>query len=312
MGTVVFVVMIVSALVGGFFLGAWLYTAYTSSLRKREMRNSLGSATLLEALSISLECTGISRKLIEYALRLSRLENDKSTSFALMFASQWNHQEETILHAGLEGVITKEGFGRTRMRLCLGASLMGALLGGLFSGIAMGLGALAGFIWGFSALPKALKEEAQCRSFVAEKQLSQMIEIVILGLKSGMTFDRSLLLFHKNFQGAFSSSLALAQGQWSHGLVERSEGLRTIARSYDSPLFERLAENVIRSLRFGTSLAENLSILAAEARAIRKSKLEEKVAKAPVKMLLPVGTLILPAMLILIMGPIMLDLMQGF
>ena len=73
-----------------------------------------------------------------------------------------------------------------------------------------------------------------------------------------------------------------------------------------------MAENIVRSLRFGTSLASNLSLLSSEARAVRKAKLEEKVAKAPVKMLLPVGTLILPAMLMLVMGPIMLDLMQGF
>ena len=59
-------------------------------------------------------------------------------------------------------------------------------------------------------------------------------------------------------------------------------------------------------------MSDSLSLLAVEARAIRKAKLEERVAKAPVKMLLPVGTLILPAMLILVMGPIMLDLMKGF
>ena len=59
-------------------------------------------------------------------------------------------------------------------------------------------------------------------------------------------------------------------------------------------------------------MADNLGLLAVEARAIRKAKLEEQVAKAPVKMLLPVGALILPAMLILIMGPIMLDLMNDF
>lgn len=35
------------------------------------------------------------------------------------------------------------------------------------------------------------------------------------------------------------------------------------------------------------------------------------MAKAPVKMMLPVATLILPAMLMLVMGPIMLDLMEG-
>ena len=55
-----------------------------------------------------------------------------------------------------------------------------------------------------------------------------------------------------------------------------------------------------------------MSLLSSEARAVRRAKLEERVAKAPVKVLLPVGTLILPAMLILIMGPIMLDLIQGF
>ena len=76
-------------------------------------------------------------------------------------------------------------------------------------------------------------------------------------------------------------------------------------------LFDRFAENIIRSVRFGTSMAKALT-LAVEARAIRKAKLEERVAKAPVKMMLPVATLILPAMLMLVMGPIMLDLMEGF
>ena len=88
--------------------------------------------------------------------------------------------------------------------------------------------------------------------------------------------------------------------------------MRALARAYDSALFERVAESIIRSLRFGTSLAETLSILSAEARSIRKSKIEERVAKAPVKMLVPVGALILPAMLILIMGTVLLDLMEGF
>lgn len=40
--------------------------------------------------------------------------------------------------------------------------------------------------------------------------------------------------------------------------------------------------------------------------------MEERISKAPVKMLFPVGILILPAMLIYIMGPILLDLVTGF
>ena len=157
-----------------------------------------------------------------------------------------------------------------------------------------------------------MKEEARCRAFSAEQQFSQMIEVLVLGLKSGMSFDRAISLYCDSFKGSLSSMMSSVQGQWSHSLIDRNEGLRQVARSYDSALFDRFAENVIRSIRFGTSMSDSLSLLSVEARAIRKAKLEERVAKAPVKMLLPVGTLILPAMLILVMGPTMLDLMKGF
>ena len=69
---------------------------------------------------------------------------------------------------------------------------------------------------------------------------------------------------------------------------------------------------MIRSLHFGTSLAESLESAAQEARGDYKAKREEQVAKAPVKMMLPTGTLILPAMLLLVLGPVLLELMEGF
>ena len=50
---------------------------------------------------------------------------------------------------------------------------------------------------------------------------------------------------------------------------------------------------------------------AEQARAARKAQVEERVAKAPVKMMIPTGTLILPAMLLLVLGPVLLELMEG-
>ena len=94
-------------------------------------------------------------------------------------------------------------------------------------------------------------------------------------------------------------------------MVSREKALRALADSYDSAMLSRIVENVVRSLRFGTSLAETLESAAVEARSVHKAEVEERVAKAPVKMLIPVGTLILPAMLIFVLGPIMLDLMEG-
>ena len=70
-------------------------------------------------------------------------------------------------------------------------------------------------------------------------------------------------------------------------------------------------ERIVRSLRFGSTLAPDLEAAASEARARHRAQVEERVAKAPVKMMVPTGALILPAMLILVLGPVLLELMQG-
>ena len=109
-----------------------------------------------------------------------------------------------------------------------------------------------------------------------------------------------------------ADALADAHRQWSCGLASRDEALRAVAASYDSPLFERVVENVVRSLRLGATVAENLEDAAREARSGYKARKQEQVAKAPVKMMVPTGVLILPAMLILVLGPVLLELAGGF
>lgn len=73
---------------------------------------------------------------------------------------------------------------------------------------------------------------------------------------------------------------------------------------------ERFASNVVRCLRFGSPMNRMLEALASEARGCYRAKMEEKVAKAPVKMLVPTAVLILPAMLIVVMAPVFLGFVQ--
>ena len=139
-----------------------------------------------------------------------------------------------------------------------------------------------------------------------------MLEVVSLGLRSGLTFDRSFALYGSHFDNALARSCAKAYRSWSLGLVSREEALRELAGSYDCEQLGRIVDSVVRSLRFGSSLSGILEEAAAQSRAEYRSALEERVAKAPVKMMLPTGTLILPAMLLLVMGPILLELAGGF
>ena len=71
-------------------------------------------------------------------------------------------------------------------------------------------------------------------------------------------------------------------------------------------------ERAFRSycFRFGSPMNRMLEALASEARGCYRAKMEEKVAKAPVKMLVPTAVLILPAMLIVVMAPVFLGFVQ--
>lgn len=150
------------------------------------------------------------------------------------------------------------------------------------------------------------------RAFEAESSISQMLEVIALGLRSGLTFDRSFELFCTHFDSTFSRDCASSYRSWSMGLSSREEALASLAEGYRCEELARAIAAILRALRFGSSFSESLEELAAQSRANHRASVAEKVAKAPVKMMLPTGTLILPAMLLLVLGPVILEFVQGF
>lgn len=218
-------------------------------------------------------------------------------------------------HAKLAGCsrdVSAAGFCEARLRLGAIGCAAGALLGIMLSNeLALLLG-LFGALVGTSAPKRAVKTACKRRTASAQRHLSEMLEVVALGLRSGLTFDRSFALYGQHFGNEFAQSCARAHRSWALGLVSREEALRDLASSYGCEQLARVVDSVVRSLRFGSSLTGVLEEAAAQSRADWKTALEERVAKAPVKMMLPTGTLILPAMLLLVMGPILLELAGGF
>ncbi|HEY5632553.1 MAG TPA: type II secretion system F family protein, partial [Burkholderiaceae bacterium] len=60
--------------------------------------------------------------------------------------------------------------------------------------------------------------------------------------------------------------------------------------------------------RFGTSIAESLRIHAEELRVRRQLRAEEAAAKIPLKLLFPLIFCIFPSMLLVLMGPAMIQI----
>ena len=214
--------------------------------------------------------------------------------------------------AGCGKDVSVSAFCEARLRLALAGVAIGALVGAVFSVELSALLAFAGALAGLTAPDRAVRTARKRRALDAEQHLSEMLEVVSLGLRSGLSFDLSFALYGGHFDSGFALDCGRAYRRWALGLMTREQSLRGLADSYECEQLGRIIDGMIRSLRLGTPLNDVLEEAASQSRATYRASLEERVAKAPVKMMLPTGTLILPAMLLMVMGPVLLELAGGF
>lgn len=131
------------------------------------------------------------------------------------------------------------------------------------------------------------------------------LDILNLGLSAGMSFDAALDLYCSKFHNDLSVRLQRSLLSWQIGEQSRTKALRALAQELDLQPVTRFVNTVDEALRFGSPLTR---VLAAQAELIREEQrnaLEEQVEKVPIKMLIPLGTLIVPAMLLAILGPLL-------
>lgn len=162
-------------------------------------------------------------------------------------------------------------------------------------------------------LPSFLKEARANESKERERarcldELCELIDVVALGLAAGVSFDAALQVYCARYQTTLSGLLGDAMRSWQLGMTTRREALESVARRLEVPAFAVFVETVTESLEFGAPLAGALTSQAEAVRSARRATVQEQIEKAPVKMLVPTGTLVLPAMLLAILGPLLATL----
>jgi|GEM_PF-3761785 len=216
-----------------------------------------------------------------------------------------------IVEAGQESSTNIQGVLNASAALALFSAIIFGAVGLTISTAMAGFGFASGLAIGMLLPLQTLKREGEKRNQEMERGLSEFIDVICVGLHSGLTFDRSLSLYCKYFHTEFSDRLTWAHQAWSIGITTRKDALRHLALGYNSKILEQAFECVIRSATFGSPLAENLENFSIQARRNREAKSKEKAMKIPVKMMIPIGTLLLPSMLLLVLGPALLNLAHG-
>lgn len=158
------------------------------------------------------------------------------------------------------------------------------------------------------------------RSKVDERQLEisetfpNALDLMVVAVEAGLGFDAAMTRVSNEMEitaPAISQELRLVQLEVSAGR-DREQALLDMADRTDVDEVRSFAGVILQSIQFGTSVSDALTTYASEMRITRELKAQEMANKLPVKMSGVMASLMLPALFLLILGPIAIRWMNTF
>ena len=172
--------------------------------------------------------------------------------------------------------------------------------------IALVSGILASFfpcIW--------LREKLAKRHFAIRKELPYFLDLFVLSVEAGMDFISALnCILEKIGRGALHEEFSLMLHEIRMGKMRR-EAMEDMRKRANLPELSSLITSLVQADMFGVGLGKILRVQSGELRRKQAEMAEKLAMKAPVKLLLPLIGFIFPAVFIVLLGPILLQLLSG-
>ncbi len=151
--------------------------------------------------------------------------------------------------------------------------------------------------------------------------LPDTLDLIVVCVEAGLALDQAMQHVSRELMDVhpdISREVEMVNLEIRGG-KRRAEALRGLADRTGEPELSKLVAVMIQTDRFGTSIADSLRTHSDFMRVRRRQEAEERAAKVGVKLVFPIFFLILPAMLIVVAGPGLLQvfkylfpLMQNF
>lgn len=172
------------------------------------------------------------------------------------------------------------------------------------SGKRFGLFAVA-VILGYKAPELYINNIATKRTDAIRKGLPDALDLLVICAEAGLTVDAAFNRVAKELGRAFpelGDEFTLTAIELSF-LTERRQAFENLAYRVNLEAVRGVVTTMIQTERYGTPLASALRVLSAEFRNERMMRAEEKAARLPAIMTVPLILFILPVLFIVILGP---------
>jgi tight adherence protein C len=147
-----------------------------------------------------------------------------------------------------------------------------------------------------------IRKRGSARLDEIDRGLPELNDLLIATIEAGMGFAASLDLVAARFRGPLGEELRLTMKQQSLG-ISIGQALEDMVERCETPSVRAFVRTATRGESLGMSIGPILRELSTDMRRRRRQAAQEKMQKAPVKMLFPLMFLIFPALMIVLMFP---------
>ncbi len=159
-----------------------------------------------------------------------------------------------------------------------------------------------------------LNRQIEARQKMLTEGLPDALDLLVVCVEAGLGLNAAMKRVADDFKvsnPAISQEFTIANLEILAGL-EREQALRNLAERTGVEDLATLCAILIQAERFGTSIATALRVQSDTLRTNRRQRLEEKAAQTPVKLIFPLLLFIFPALMVVILGPAIIQVMENY
>ncbi|RIA37590.1 tight adherence protein C [Hephaestia caeni] len=161
------------------------------------------------------------------------------------------------------------------------------------------------FILAYKAPDLYLKNKISKRTDAIRKGLPDALDLLVICAEAGLTVDAAFHRVARELGRAYpelGDEFTLTAIELGF-LSDRRQAFENLAQRVDLDAVKGVVTTMIQTEKYGTPLASALRVLSAEFRNERMMRAEEKAARLPAIMTIPLILFILPTLFVVILGP---------
>ena len=143
-----------------------------------------------------------------------------------------------------------------------------------------------------------------------DRQMPDMIDLLVVTIEAGLGILASMRVASETMSDPLGQELRLTLQEQRMGLTVQ-QAIESLGRRADTPNMRIFARSLTQGERLGVSISATMRNLSLEMRKRRKAAAEEIAQKMPIKMLFPLILFIFPAMFIVILVPMAINIIDA-